>query len=58
MAAHFILHYPIYYTSRKESNLEKVVTVKRNENQIKELKILIAEDDKISKFHFDNDKTI
>jgi hypothetical protein len=58
MAAHFILRYPIYYTSRKESNLEKVVTVKRNENQIKELKILIAEDDKISKFHFDNDKTI
>jgi PleD family two-component response regulator len=50
MAAHFILHPISNYTSGKESNIEKVVTIKRKENQIKELKILIAEDDKISKF--------
>jgi hypothetical protein len=49
---YFTLPYIYSYTSEKESNIEKVVTIKRKENQIKELKIL-AEDDKIS--HFDNE---
>jgi CheY-like chemotaxis protein/nitrogen-specific signal transduction histidine kinase len=34
----------------KKTNLVTEVSVNRNENQVKELKILIAEDDKISKF--------
>jgi hypothetical protein len=47
---YFTLPYKYIITPlEKESNIEKV-TIKRNENQIKELKILIAEDDKISKF--------
>jgi signal transduction histidine kinase len=35
---YFTLPYKYIITSRKKSNLEKVVTVKRNENQIKSWK--------------------